>query len=648
MPATSKVLSILDKGVQDRVTKNGECLRRHAESTQRWNTLRARITRTEAEMEYVRKLLSGEYAPSEAGSSASGTHNGYLASPANDERAASRAGTISRSISPFRKFARKFKGGPKSPIGPITPMVPGTLSRMPSSEPNHKRKSIFGLRMNGPSSPATPPDRTGHKYSMSLTPDSPEARRVSDNGTVRRPVWNSSTKIEDEEKLRMGTVKMSPGRRPHQGPPPVQSNYKRSVSRSSMGSSRPWSPINSGSTAPSSVISGYRPPSRPSSRAAPQRAPSRTTSYGLQSMPTTPGSRPKTPSYIPEPASHYRSLSQLTPGSSDGRPFSPTLSVSASSDVSSPYRSETPGGTRIPHPRPPSRSMIPVPRLSLNSPSRPGSTMSNYGRPDSSMSFRSSAMRAQTPEGLLKKRVAQLPYIGDDARATPRPSLFRQLPPSSYKDSASPAPRSSSRAGAATPMEEGEPLYPYTPGNARDPLDAEFARVVNALPHGFVVERVDPPMRGQPRENEELRAQYAFSNQLGRKVVNCKLTTMARPGASGRTQKVMCRVGGGKSVCCLDCWFREMNRAFCRMAGSARFCHEPTSGHDVNIHMDVCPLLVLVLAYIVCLTCYGSSEEVSFDYACIVPVLVSYSFHEHHAVLFSQALQPLQREYSKA
>ena len=57
MPATTKMLSIIDKVVQDRVTKNGECLRRHAESTQRWKSLRERISRTESEMETVRKIL---------------------------------------------------------------------------------------------------------------------------------------------------------------------------------------------------------------------------------------------------------------------------------------------------------------------------------------------------------------------------------------------------------------------------------------------------------------------------------------------------------------------------------------------------------------------------------------------------------------
>ena len=64
----------------------------------------------------------------------------------------------------------------------------------------------------------------------------------------------------------------------------------------------------------------------------------------------------------------------------------------------------------------------------------------------------------------------------------------------------------------------------------------EVANIVNSVPHSLIVERVDPPLRTIPKEGEEVRAQYAFSNQLGRKVVTCKLTTMTRSG-KGTTKK---------------------------------------------------------------------------------------------------------------
>ena len=143
---------------------------------------------------------------------------------------------------------------------------------------------------------------------------------------------------------------------------------------------------------------------------------------------------------------------------------------------------------------------------------------------------------------------------------TPRPS---RMPPSSFRNQSTPGTpvsatgsRPPSRTGAAVVNGDG-PLHFYEPGNPRDPLDMEVATIVNSLPHNLLVERVDPPLRSVPKEGEEIRAQYAFSNALARKVVTCKLTTLARSGAKGRdvVKKVMCRVGGGKFllILCSHC-----------------------------------------------------------------------------------------------
>jgi len=130
-----------------------------------------------------------------------------------------------------------------------------------------------------------------------------------------------------------------------------------------------------------------------------------------------------------------------------------------------------------------------------------------------------------------------------------------KLPPSSFRDTLS-----SSLPASRTPSRPSSRLsdfgngasgssYLYKPGNPRDPLDAEVAAIVNSIAHGLLIERVDPPLRTIPREGEEIRAQYAFSNSLARKTVTCRLTTLSRAGAKGEpstaTKKVMVRVGGG-------------------------------------------------------------------------------------------------------
>ncbi|KDQ26629.1 hypothetical protein PLEOSDRAFT_1043262 [Pleurotus ostreatus PC15] len=579
MPATSKVLSIIDKGVRDRVTKNGETLRRHAESAQRWKNLRDRISRTDAEMESVRRLLlNGDSAPSDGGSSTSGhtTHSrgGYLATPPSASRAsrAPSSSSITGSISPLRRFARKITGSSKqSPSTPVTPLNVEKTLRAPASEPikviRRQRTSIFGVRGNQPVTPSTP-DRPNHKHSHSLTPDpSPRIAKIvetpcstikgTSSSSSSKQRWNSSTKIESEEKG--ATVKGTPQKRPPSATgyyartssdeippvPPLGASYRRSLSRASMSSSRPWSPMTTSySTSQSShpPLPTFRPPSR-------AQTPSNNAGRATPGpSATTPKPRPNTPSHIPAPAK-WRSFSSSQSETWDDdlsatrsqRAFSPTFSASGASN-SSPGRA---------YPRPPSRSMIPVPSLHLSSVSRPGSAMSRYDDPSTASPFRSSAMRAQTPEATLRARAQQVPVYQPPApRGGPRASAPVKAPPSSFRDgsnsSRTPS-RPGSRNGAYTPTFDQGPVHEYVPANTKDPLDIEVAVIANSIPHGLLVERVDPPLRSAPKEGEEVKAQYAFSNSLARKLVTCKLTTLTRSGKSGdtTTKKVMCRVGGG-------------------------------------------------------------------------------------------------------
>ncbi|KAK7025240.1 GAR domain-containing protein [Favolaschia claudopus] len=575
MPATSKVLSIIDKGVRDRVTKNGETLRRHAESAQRWKSLKERIARTDSEMESARKLLLGEDTPSENGSNVSGTTsrtrngNGYLNTPPNGSRKGGAANTISRSISPFRKFARKIA----STTNTVTPLSinKNNLSRTPSSEPplnssqnssRRNRTSIFGGFRSAVTPTPTTPDRPNHKYSQSVTPDSsPRAGKVYNSkaqptSAPAKQRWNTTPPKRSPSASGMySDVTAS-----------ISGVFRRSLSRTSMASSRPWSPVASSVSTTHTTQSSARPPAsshpplpnfRPPSRTQPSRArtpsrsqtpsrphtPSRAGAY-TPNLPTTPRARPKTPSHIPAPSNKLHSIAP--PMSDDGwdddlqtasmqRAFSPAFSASGAS-----------------HPaRPPSRSMIPLPTFHLSSVSRPGSSMSNND--DGYGTFKSAAARAQTPEFALRARVQQLPvFPGTPSRPAARPSLpgstGKSLPPSSFRDgSASRTPsRAGSRNGTYTPTGD-LPLHEYVPGNPKDPLDAEVAFVVNSIAHGLLVERVDPPLKKLPKEGEEQKAQYAFSNALSRKVITCRLTTLTRPGKADIlvTKKVMCRVGGG-------------------------------------------------------------------------------------------------------
>ncbi|KAF9563117.1 hypothetical protein CPC08DRAFT_816795 [Agrocybe pediades] len=577
MPATSKVLAIIDRGVRDRITKNGETLRRHAESAQRWKSLRERIARTDTELENVRKLILNEETPSEHESTTSGTNsskNGHL-TPGNASqisRVSSSGTNMSGSISPFRKLARKFSGQPKtSPQPVVSPLSVNKKTSTTPSEPSmspvpqvptlrRQRTSIFGSMRGTVGPPPVTPEKPSHKHSQSYTPDSsPHNSRIekpdfnsisiSRSAGPSKQRWNSSTKVEPED--RNLTIKGLPRRPPSSSGfynnnddiPPVPAiapSYRRSLSRASMASSRPWSPITSSnsttqSTSQSVLLHAFRPPSR-------AQTPSRAFTPSLV---TTPRTRPKTPSHIPAPKSLPSISGTRSVGGWDdedsyfNRSFSPSTNTSPTSAVHPP--------------RPPSRSMIPVPSVHLHTPSRPGSSMSNFTRSESPTmrSFRANALRAQTPEHMLRARAQQVPVFQG---TVPRLRMVsNKLPPSSFRDGGASraSSRPSSRNGANTPLMD-QPIHEYVPANNYDPLDLEVAAVVNSIPHGLLVERVDPPLKKNqiPKEGEEIKAQYATTNATsGRRVITCRLTTLTRAGKAGgdpsTTKKVMVRVGGG-------------------------------------------------------------------------------------------------------
>jgi hypothetical protein len=185
--------------------------------------------------------------------------------------------------------------------------------------------------------------------------------------------------------------------------------------------------------------------------------------------------------------------------------------------------------------------------------------------------FRNNARRAQTPDGLSMMRSVSAATGGANASGTG--SMVARPPPSSFRDNGSvtggsrPGSRLGGAGGSSLDLTNNMstttlmgPLHEYVVGNAKDPLDVEVARVANRIPHGLVIARIDPPLKKAPKEGEEVKAQYSFTNALASKVVACRLTTMTRATKlkAGQeegltkdtvrmvtTKKVMCRVGGG-------------------------------------------------------------------------------------------------------
>ncbi|KAG8987983.1 hypothetical protein FRB90_003043 [Tulasnella sp. 427] len=560
MPSTNKVINVLNKGIDDRITKNGECLRKHADMKTRWDALKVKIRRVDNEMEKVCKILidiERETSEAELSSVISETSVNLTTSPASRS---SRALSTS-STSTLAKFAAKVS----SVVGRSTPNQKQRLE-LPATDPYQtisRRTSMLPFRSPQPQQDSFRMRSKLFSSTSSHVSAPPTASMVDDwvdlgNGrqTVKpaKPKWNPSTKPDNNKDPPplppLPSTYRPPSVARHTPRPPSSARYGPGskppttqpppIPRRS--SARPYTPVRIASTSHDEPPSS--PPSRPGSRAQ--------SSFGLNA---TPRARPKTPSMIPAPRYLSSNWSSAMSQSSDDaldvpfahRAVSPSPSAAASAM-----------GT-IAHRRRPSASHIPMPSFHLAR-SRAGSP-TNLSRPSSPVSAGLSASssahpRSQTPDSSPrpKSRIHHQSSASTSMLSPGRPAL-RQVssrgPPSSFRgDTSTSTPpfrttpsRPGSRAGAQTPGHELTQGPMYMPVSAHDPLDNEVARIVNSVPHGMRIERIDPPLRTAPRAGEEVKAQYAISNALGRRVFGFKLVVVSRP--TGETKKVMCRVGGG-------------------------------------------------------------------------------------------------------
>ncbi|KAG8951890.1 hypothetical protein FRC04_005582 [Tulasnella sp. 424] len=565
MPSTNKVINVLNKGIEDRITKNGECLRKHADMKTRWDALKIKIRRVDNEMEKVCKILMDiekESAEAEMSSVISENSASFTTSPAGRS---SRAPSTS-STSTLAKFAAKVSSvvgrstpnqkqklelpatDPHRTIGRKTSMLP-FRSPQPNQDTFRGRSKLFSSTSSNVSAPAT----------ASMVDDWVDLGNGRQTVKAAKPRWNPSTR-PDNNKDPPPLPPVPSGYRPpsvarHTPPrPPSSAKYGPGTKPPTTqpppiprrSSARPYTPVritahDHEDEPPSS------PPSRPGSRAQ--------SSFGINA---TPRARPKTPSMIPAPrhlSSNWNSAMSQTSDDALDVPFSlrgvsPSPSMAASIMM---------GGT--PHRRRPSASHIPMPSFHLAK-SRTGSP-TNYSpnRPASPVSAAQSASssaypRSHTPDSSPrpKSRIHHQTSASTSALSPGRPGLrpvASRGPPSSFRgDTSTNTPpfrsnpsRPGSRAGAQTPGHELTQGPMYMPASTHDPLDNEVAKIVNSVPHGMRIERIDPPLRIPPRAGEEIKAQYAISNALGRRVLGFKLVVVSRP--AGETRKVMCRVGGG-------------------------------------------------------------------------------------------------------
>ncbi|GAA5926812.1 uncharacterized protein JCM15063_000376 [Sporobolomyces koalae] len=556
-PACDRVLKILGKGIADRSTKNGEVLRRFAEMKSRWKELQERVVRVEAEMKGVEDTLREAAGPDEdqdreKDRSRQADLGNTLTPP--------REPPVGR-ISPLRRLANKISPSTtptrpdrffrQSSLGASIPSSSAMLASSSSSStspstsrarrdttptqtpprPPKSDKRIASPASPAPQTPYSRPPLSQRRSASALAASvgSPTAgatgrpiprRAISPMPTpslADRPRWNPSTKRTDDDREVLMQSALGNGRPSVAGTPRNGRNSSmglRASSRLSMNSSL------------SRSYNGARPVSPAFSDA----------SSAIRE-------RPMTPSRIPRPSSVIRPRS-TTPYSHYDGPDNTSIMQRMASSPSTTNSAMTANRSRPPvapsrysmsrstgPPRSSSASLLPT--VGGLSPPRAVSPAPSATSSSSRIAHREPGLR---PRPVSRLSSTTNPKLG--GQTTPRASMARPVSSLAYD-----------RAGALSPLPNGDSTATAYCPNPLDPLDLAVADIVNSLPLALYVERVEPALtRAQAAQVELFSARYVFSLsplQDQRKAVLLKLVDRVGPRAKKGERKVLARVGGG-------------------------------------------------------------------------------------------------------
>ncbi|KAM0310484.1 hypothetical protein ACHAO8_008091 [Botrytis cinerea] len=242
-PAIERVLSIIEKGVKDRLTVNGEILRLHSDMQQKWDSLKDQMNELDTILEELQADRRNQQLRDSISSMVSNDRS-TIGSLSNDTPGSSPASSV-------------IMSNLSSKLDPTTPARNGKIR-------SSGRSSVAGSRRN---LSAGQPPRSFSRASPSPIPPrqssaTPTGRlpRPSNTPSDNRPRWNSSTNTND--------TLIGHGFKPLSVTTPSSTQSNRSTRSSTSESKIPLrSPLGRGNTA-SPVIrepttpSGNRPASR--------------------------------------------------------------------------------------------------------------------------------------------------------------------------------------------------------------------------------------------------------------------------------------------------------------------------------------------------------------------------------------------------
>ncbi|KAI0516809.1 KAR9-domain-containing protein [Xylaria bambusicola] len=192
-PAIERVLSIIDKGVKDRLTVNGEILRFHAEIQSRWEELKGQMKDLDGVLEEIQADRRNQQL------------RDSISSMLSNDRSTVGSGNETPGSSPPSSVVMSSLG-----LEPVTP-IPKNKSRSGSTnssipQPSSSRRSSSTLAPHSRRTPGSrlsvlsnssnlsPPVRSG-----SATPLGSRLQKSTSSVADNRPRWNSSTNTRDSD-----------------------------------------------------------------------------------------------------------------------------------------------------------------------------------------------------------------------------------------------------------------------------------------------------------------------------------------------------------------------------------------------------------------------------------------------------------------
>ncbi|OBT95698.1 hypothetical protein VE01_06537 [Pseudogymnoascus verrucosus] len=192
-PAIERVLGIIEKGVQDRLTVNGEIVRLHSEMQGKWEDLKSQMSELDKAVEAAQAGRREQQLRDYVSSLMSNDRSSTVGSAADTPGSSPASSVIMSNLAHGTDPTTPGKAGkPRAP----TTGLPQPGSRHTPLSGNYPRRNLSAPRSSGYGKPTYTPTPASREASATPTGRIPRLS-FSSASMAGRPRWNSSVKTED-------------------------------------------------------------------------------------------------------------------------------------------------------------------------------------------------------------------------------------------------------------------------------------------------------------------------------------------------------------------------------------------------------------------------------------------------------------------